>query len=167
VEFVGKGDFGLASGQRSDGTYDRIWYSEPLAPDEVAFESGVFMLTKDKAKALTAPPVPIPGPLPAPGPQPALKPAPVPGPGPGPAPAPGPGPQIKKLRVYGEIPPELWNRLGTKIIPKLKSASDFKIGVEFAVAVDEKFAKNMETELRQILEELGLGGKVKMEEMPL
>jgi hypothetical protein len=28
VEFVGKGDFGLASGQRPDGSYERVWHAE-------------------------------------------------------------------------------------------------------------------------------------------
>src|SRR4030066_2465497 len=52
IEFVGKGDFGLASGQRSDGTYERIWFEEQISSDEVTFEAGVFLLTKAKAKAL-------------------------------------------------------------------------------------------------------------------
>jgi len=50
VEFVGKGDFGLASGQKPDGSYDRVWFQEPISPDEIAFESGVFLLTKPRAK---------------------------------------------------------------------------------------------------------------------
>ena len=52
VEFVGKGDLGLASGQKPDGTYDRVWFEEQISSDEVTFESGVFLLTKAKAKAL-------------------------------------------------------------------------------------------------------------------
>jgi hypothetical protein len=59
VEFVQNGDFGLASGQRDDGTYDRIWFAELLAPDEIAFESGVYLLTKAKAKAVKAGPTPF------------------------------------------------------------------------------------------------------------
>ncbi len=50
IEFVGRGDFGLASGARSDGTYDRVWYAELIAPEGVAFESDVFLLMKAKAK---------------------------------------------------------------------------------------------------------------------
>src|SRR5208337_4189961 len=46
VEFVDKGDFSLASGQKPDGTYERVWYSEPVAYEEVAFEAGVFLLRK-------------------------------------------------------------------------------------------------------------------------
>src|SRR5262249_42715869 len=46
VEFVGWGDFGLGSGQKSDGSYERLWFKELVAPDEVAFEAGVFLLRK-------------------------------------------------------------------------------------------------------------------------
>ena len=72
VEFVGQGDFGLASGHRPDGTYDRIWYREAMAPEEVTFEADVFLLTKAKAQALKvmAEPVSTPVPSSAPGPQP-------------------------------------------------------------------------------------------------
>jgi hypothetical protein len=55
------------------------------------------------------------------------------------------------LAVVGGIPPEIWNRLGTKIIPKLKSGSDLKIGVDFSVALDAGNVKSLESDLRQIL----------------
>ena len=54
VEFVGRGDFGLASGQKGDGTYERVWFQELTAPDAVCFELGFFLLTKHKAQALKA-----------------------------------------------------------------------------------------------------------------
>ena len=95
--------------------------------------------------------------------------------GPGPEPAieklvepekekePGRGIQTKTLRLVGMVPPEIWNRLGTKIIPKLKSGSDLKIGVDFSVAVSAESARSLESDLRQILEDLGLAGKIKIE----
>ena len=54
VEFVNGGDFGLASGDKGDGQYERVWYEEQ-AGDEVAFEAGVFLLTKARAEQLRAP----------------------------------------------------------------------------------------------------------------
>jgi hypothetical protein len=158
-EFVGKGDFGLASGHKPGGTYDRLWFHEPISPDEVAFESDVFLLTKEKAKALKG------GLVPGPGPEPSPSPGPPPGPEPGPAPGPQPGPgvQTKTLRIVGTIPPEIWNRLGTKIIPKLKSGSDLKIGLDFSVVVDIGNAKTFESDLRQVLLDLGLADKVRIE----
>ena len=52
VEFVGRGDFGLASGPKPEGGYERLWYSEPVPSDEIAFESGVVLLKKAKAEEL-------------------------------------------------------------------------------------------------------------------
>jgi hypothetical protein len=60
AEFVQNSDFGLASGQRSDGTYDRVWFGELLAPDEFASESDVFVLTQAKAGAVKAGLIPPP-----------------------------------------------------------------------------------------------------------
>jgi hypothetical protein len=159
VEFVGKGDLGLASGHKPGGTYDRVWFQEPISPDEVSFEPDVFLLNKAKAKVLKG--CVIPGPEPGPSPGPASGPEPEPGPTPGPQPR--PGVQTKTLRILGTIPPEIWNRLGTKIIPKLKSGSDLRIGVEFSVVLDVGNAKAFESDLRQVLQDLGLGDKVRIE----
>ncbi len=169
VEFVERGDFGLASGQRSDDTYERVWFEEPVSTDEVAFEAGVFLLTKAKAQALKAG-VPVPTPRPEPQPAP-------PGPGPGPAslsalsgtaptgksdPEPTPAVQTKTIRLVGAVPPELWNRLGTKVLPKLRSGSNLKVGVEFTVTVSHDVAGSLISDLRQILDELGLADAVQI-----
>jgi hypothetical protein len=160
VEFVGRGDFGLASGQKSDGTYERVWFQEPVASDEVAFESEVFLLTKAKAQALKAGIAgPVPGSEPVP---PGLGPETEPGFGPSPEPA--PAVQTRTVRLVGAVPPELWNRLGTKVLPKLKSGSDLKLGVDFSVTVNRDVAKSLTADLRQILEDLGLTDKVRLEE---
>jgi hypothetical protein len=66
--------------------------------------------------------------------------------------------------LVGTVPPEIWNRLGTKIIPKLKSGTDLKIGVDFSVTVSAESARSVESDLRQILEDLGLKGKIKIEQ---
>jgi hypothetical protein len=55
-DFVARGDFGLASGQQPGGGHSRIWFNEVLPHDEVLFESGVYLLTKQRAKALKAAP---------------------------------------------------------------------------------------------------------------
>jgi hypothetical protein len=161
VEFVDRGDFGLASGPRPDGSYERAWFKELVAPDEVAFEAGVFLLRKVVADRLKAG-----GPLsptPALGSQPESQPAPPAAPGLEPGPAPAPGVQTKTLRVTGSVPPEVWNRLGTKILPKLRSGVDLEIGVEFSVTVNAAIAGSLASELRQILQELGLVDRVRIE----
>jgi hypothetical protein len=164
VEFVKNGDFGLASGKRTDGTYDRVWYEEMVSGDEVTFEAGVFLLKQDKAKALKAgSPVPQPPEPPGPGPGPEPEP-----PGGSPEPPPGPvppaGPTTQTVRVAGNIPPEIWNRLGTKLLPKLRSGgAELEVGVDFSATVRSDLAGALATEVRQILDELGLADKVKVE----
>jgi len=156
VEFVGKGDFGLASGTKPDGTYDRVWYQEQISPDEVAFDAGVFLLTKAKVKSIKEIKAPLEPPAvfhPVPLPEPPIQP-----------PVESPiGPQARTLRIVGTIPPEIWNRLGTKIIPKLKSGSDLKIGDDFSVTFNVESAKVIETDLGQILKDLGLRDKIRIE----
>ena len=159
VEFVGRGEFGIASGGMPDGSYERLWFRELVLPDEVAFESNVFLLRKATAEALKAgvSPSPIvdvpPGPI--------LPTQPEPGPAAGPEPT--AGATTKTLRLVGTIPPELWNRLGTKILPKLRSGTELKVGVEFSVTVRAESALGLASDLRQILQELGLAEVVRVE----
>ena len=161
TEFVSKGDFGLASGVKEDGSYGRLWYTEPLRPEEVAFETDVFLLTKTKAEALQKesgePPQPQPDPEPQPGPDP--DPEPEPGPGPGTP----PNTHKTMLRLAGTVPPEVWNRLGTKVLPKLRSGDDLSVGIDFSVSVGTQFAQTMEMDLKQILDDLGLSDRVRVE----
>ena len=117
VEFVGQGDFGLASGHRPDGTYGRIWYGEAMAPEEVTFEADVFLLTKAKAQVLKAKAEPVPTPMPSPEPGPQPLPWSTPRPSPEPTPEPVPASHSHTLHLVGTIPPEVWNRLGTKVPP--------------------------------------------------
>ena len=160
AELVGKGDFGLGSGPKPDGTYERVWYKEPLPREEVTFETGIALLKKAKAEALKREVVPVPPPKPGPGPEPV---PPTPEPEPGPKPTPAAGPQTKTFRLVGTLSPELWNRLGTKVLPKLKTGTDLSVGVDFSVVVKSEAAKLLETELRQILDDLGLTGRFKIE----
>ncbi len=58
---------------------------------------------------------------------------------------------------------EVWNRFGTKILPKLRSGSDLKIGVDFSVSMEKSVAQSFEIELKQILDDMGLSDRVKIE----
>lgn len=122
--------------------------------DEVSFEPDVHLLKKVKAEALNSPAAPTPGGGPSPEPEP---PGPGPEPGPGPQPpGPEPGPTPTSIRVSGHVRPELWNRLGTKVLPKLRSGEDLQIQVNFTTSVDSSSAGDLQAELRQILQDLGL-----------
>lgn len=157
VEFVAAGEFGLASGDR-DGQYERLWYAEHVGAAEVVFESGVFLLTRVKAEQLSGA-AEVPSPPPS---QPQLVPEvatwtdPAPDPGETPPGPPDPSGQKRTLRLQGTIPPELWNRLGTKVLPRLRSGEDLKVEVDFSVSVDAGQARSIQLELRQALEDLGL-----------
>jgi len=111
-------------------------------------KSAVFSLPRSQVEPTPPTPEPEPGPGPAPGP------------GPGPAP---PTPSATVIRVSGNVPPELWNRLGTRVLPKLRSGDDLKIGVSLEVSVDTPSAEDLRAELRQILGDLGLEGAVTVE----
>jgi hypothetical protein len=124
VEFVTRGDFGLGSWKKADGTYERIWFQEMVAPDEVTFDAGVYLLRKSTAEALRggkpAISTPLRSPRRAPWPSPFLNPV--------PRPASYPSPRLQHGRcvLRERFPPEVWNRLGTKILPKLRSGSELQ-----------------------------------------
>jgi predicted metallo-beta-lactamase superfamily hydrolase len=64
------------------------------------------------------------------------------------------------IRLSGNVPAELGNRLGTRILPKLTTGKDLKIGIEFSVTVEAANANDLQTELKQILADLGLQDSV-------
>jgi len=163
VEFVRRGDFGLASGPTGGGGYERIWFYESIGPDEVAFDEGVFLLTKSKAQQLKVKTGPVGARSVAPEPVPSYstattltltEPELV---------ATG-GPRTTTLRVVGQIPPELWNRLGTKLLPKLRVGTDLKVGVDFTVTLNYESAKQLRQELQQTLRDLGAERDIRIEE---
>jgi hypothetical protein len=65
--------------------------------------------------------------------------------------------------VIGNVPPEVWNRLGTKILPKLRVGSDLRVTVDFSVTVRAETAASLESEIRLALQELGLTEAVRVE----
>jgi len=165
VEFVGRGDFGLASGPKPDSSYERVWFNEPVPSDEVAFEPGVFLLKKDKAEVLKAPPAPPAGKTKAPKPEPTVL---------QPQTDSANEPSLDSqtiaattattvVRVSGSVPPELWNRLGTRVLPKLRSGDELRISVSFEVSVQSASADDLRAQLRQILSDLGLEDSVSVE----
>ena len=161
VEFVLRGDFGLASGPKPEGGYERLWFTEAIAADEVAFESGVVLLKKAKAEELKKKPVTLPGDT---TPTDDREPSTVTPTDTGTEVGTGGttdivtpvGPKTKTLKLTGNIPAELWNRLGTRVLPKLRTGKDLKIGIDFSVTVEAANANDLQAELKQILADLGL-----------
>ena len=166
LEFVETGEFGLASGDRGDGHYGRVWYKEPVGAEEVAFESGVFLLTSAKAEQLrttqegqTQTGTESKETSSQDSESEAERESPPTGPTKQPVAS-----QKATLRLKGTVPPEVWNRLGTRILPKLRSGDDLSVGVEFSVSVDAGLAQSLQLELRQALADLGIQEQVSVEE---
>ena len=160
VDWISRGDFGLASNEISAGKYERIWFNEPITRDEVLFESGVFLLLKSFAQEFRQPVLPTEEPTPA---ETTQLPTPVQ------VPVTEPGEEVsgtakaQVIRISGDVPPELWNRLGRMILPKLRSGEELKVGIDFRVTVANQLALQLGDEIKQMLDDLGLTGKVRVE----
>ncbi len=151
---VAAGEFGLASGARPDGSYGRFWYAEPIRQEEITFDPDVFLLTRRKSEALTAPPEPDPPPR-------ELQPGEA-----GVEPEPDPPPPTTDvasraiLQVTGTIPAEVWNRLGIRILPKLRPLDDLTVGIDLSATIEPERVQSLEAELMQALRDLDLEGGV-------
>ena len=168
-ELVARGDLGFAAGERPEGGFNRLWFNEKLPPEEIDFVYDVFVLRKDRAKALrdrmTLPgtatvQATLPETSPAPSAFTLVSPQsdePLSGSGISEAPT------KTVLRVRGLVPPELWNRFGSKIIPKLRSAEQLQARVELTAEVETAASASLEAEIQQVLSDLDLGSRVVVE----
>ena len=174
LEFVQNSDFGLASGRQPEGDYNHLWFGEVVSPDEIIFDSDVYLVRKFKAaefkqkaqrgRAHVEPP---------PANQPPLAPQ-VFGGGETPSqiaeppradltPQPSQAqPAAQTLHLSGSIPAEIWNRLGSKIIPKLKSSGEVQVSVDFKVTVSAGAGAALQAELQQILDDLGMAQQIEI-----
>lgn len=164
IEFVERGDFGLASGTQPGGTFNRVWFNEPIRGDEVEFASEVFLLLKSKAKLTKtgdSSPLVSPDAVPASTTTSVGKPELVPV-----SPTdPTSNGQLTlltpgKLRLSGSIPPEVWNRLGTKLLPKLRAVGDVHVGLTIEVVVSSSTSVEIRNEIEQAIQDLGLTGVI-------
>ena len=67
------------------------------------------------------------------------------------------------LSLNGTVPPETWNRIGIKVLPKLRLGQDLRLGIHLSVTVSSDSAASMEAEFNQILDELSLKDSVRVE----
>ena len=170
VEFVGKGDFGLGSGRRPDGRFERLSFKETVSPEDVMFEADVYLLARALAARLKAPPAPEPprptgqeddpigstGGSTGPGPRPDVPTTPQPPVSPEP-------PAARTLRIHGDIPPEVWNRVGTRLLPKLRAGHDLKVGVALELTADGPATDALLADVRQILDDLQLAERIRID----
>ena len=167
VEFVMNGELGFASGSRGDGGFDRVWFKELLAPDEVLFEDDVYLLTRVLAERLCRDAS-----------------------GEDDEDEAGGGDEVDDdtgddtsdgedgeadeggqdgdavgtttLRLVGTVPPEAWNRIGFKVLTKMKSGVDLQAAVDLSVTVDRARAAEMLRELRLAVNDLGLKDRLRV-----
>lgn len=162
MEFVERGELGLASGHHQDGTYERVWFEQIVAADEIAFEADVYLLKKATAEALKAPPespaVTISEPAVQAGAAPSQATLIEPATGDVQQPA-----SKRVLRLHGLITPEVWNRFGTRILPKMRAGSDLRINVDLAVEIDSTQGQQLELDLRQIIDDVGLDNSLQID----
>ena len=143
-----------ASTQGFDILLDRL---QDLAEEEIAFEPGVFLLTRERATQLRTEPSPHP-----PEPEPPM-----------PEPRPGenqlvldpdhPGASRTTLRITGTIPPETWNRFGSRVLSRLRAGDDLQVSVELEVTADAALAGTIETEVKRAVDELMLDDRLQVE----
>lgn len=162
---VERGEFGFASGQKPDGSYGRLWYSELVPSEEVIFDANTFLLLKNKTIALRTPTTPtgIGGASPATTSSPTVSglegmPASIP-----PDVRIGVSEANSKTRVnfsvHGPIPPEAWNKFGIGLVPTLKRGQGLSIVLTISVKTPVSDRENFERELRKRLAELGVVGQ--------
>jgi hypothetical protein len=162
---VERGEFGLGSGPKPDGGFVRVWWKEYAGTEEVAFDDNTFLLTRTRAAALKGGPPPKSAPVATEQPTELVLEPPVAPPAPPVTPA---TEQTVRLFLRGAIPPEQWNKLGTKLIPKLRtSGQGLSLTVEASLDVAANDLSHVELDLRQALRDLGLEGAVKIEKKPI
>jgi hypothetical protein len=166
-EFILRGDFGYASGERSNG-YSRVWFRELLPQEELSFDSDVYLLqakvaleqktgtgqtcgvvAEPTATAAAASVDAAAAPLFMP-------------PTSGQA-EPSPAPRKRTITLRGDIPTEVWNRLGRTLIPKLKAGTELIFKLDVSVQVESDTVQGFQQEIMQILRDLNLAETVKIE----
>lgn len=157
-EFVEKGDFGLASGNNPDSSFTNVWFKESISHEEVTFDKNVFLLRKETAEKLksSTATVSVSPPTSTTEPEESRIFTPIS------RETTADTSATAQLQISGTIPPEIWNRFGSRILPKVRSVKDLTIGVTITVNGSREEITRLQTELNQALIDLGLTGQVEI-----
>lgn len=166
-EFVMRGEFGLACGLKpNDDGYSRVWFNELLPQGELSFDSDVYLLlgkTATELKKSNGRLAVVESPQEDPGntidenggsfgslfDPPTTKTA-IQG-------------KTRTLRISGEIPTEVWNRLGRTLLPKLKTGAELRLSIDASIQIELNGSNGLRQEIEQILRDLNLIDKVKID----
>jgi len=159
MAFVKTGEYGLATGKAGSGEYAKVWFKEEVAPEDVAFDANTFLLTQQSAKQAkgveeSPPPVSttseeqgrasaedeVTGGVTVTPQESSMVPA--------------------AMTISGEIPPEVWNRVGTTVLPKVRPQPGLRVSVEIALSPTQSDASALKSDVEQALIKLGLNDKV-------
>jgi hypothetical protein len=166
---VERGEFGLGSGQKPDGSFGKVWFKESVPSEELLFDSDTYLLVKARAIALKSPELwrpTVASPLSqgifgtaTAGDQTASEVI------VGPATA---APEVRigsteadsrvraAFTVQGTVPPEAWNKIGIGLVPTLKRGEALAIVLTISVKTPLAERENFERQLRRRLAELGI-----------
>jgi len=177
-ELVTRGEFGLGAVAKEDGQYEILWYKQDVDPDDIVFEPAMFLLKRDTAAALRkkaeeeqhhapdaaessdapggpATTVADSGALPTP---------PEDRTGTTTTPVAAAHTEKKNIRLVGAVQPEVWNKLGTRLIPILRKGAGVNFNVDLSTSIRATDAAHLVSELKQTLTDLGLKDKVRVED---
>ena len=71
-------------------------------------------------------------------------------------------PEKVTLRLTGSIPPDMWNRVGLVLVPKMR-VGDLTLSVDLSVRVDALAAAALESDLRRALADLGIADGARLD----
>jgi hypothetical protein len=66
------------------------------------------------------------------------------------------------LRIRGTITPEVWNKLGVRILPRLRAGKNLRLGLDFECQLSAEEARAVAAEIRQAVTDLGLAGQLQV-----
>jgi hypothetical protein len=163
AEWVETGEFGLASGVRHGGGYERIWYRQLVSPTDIELGSDMYLLKRSAVDALLrAPEADDVADADAPLIDEAIS-----------TDAfvdalPVAGPNIRthestRIQVSGNIPIEQWNRLGTRLLTRMRAIGTVTASICLSCDAEAGAMAGAFSELKQTLQDLGLSDQLQLD----
>jgi len=66
------------------------------------------------------------------------------------------------MRLHGIVNPEVWNRIGVKLLPKLRNGRQLQLGIDFSWQVEQGEVVSIQAEIQQALTDLQLTERVRI-----
>lgn len=163
AQWVEAGEFGLATGIRPDGGYQRIRYQQLVSPADIELDSDTYLLKRsaidsllrssgtgnatdiggqrnDGTMSTNVPADTFPRVTTAPGTHGATR-----------------------IRIQGSMPIEQWNRLGTRLLPRLRAIGPVTATVSLICDTTTVAGAEKLSELKRTLQDLGLTDQLRID----